>query len=91
MVKYALGFDVASSSWWKAPLSLTDMQIDSAYNTYTYPGLPPGPIASPALGALQAVAFPADTPYLFFRARCDGSGRHAFAETYEDHLANDCP
>ncbi len=90
-IQYALGFDAASSSWWKAPLSLDDMAINSPYNTYTNAGLPPGPIASPSLSALQAVAFPADTPYLFFRARCDGSRRHAFAETYEEHLANACP
>ncbi len=90
-VQYALGFDAASGSWWKAPLSLNDLKIESPYNTYIYPGLPPGPIASPAFSALQAVAFPADTPYLFFRARCDGSGRHAFAATFEEHLENDCP
>ena len=40
------------------------------------------PIASPGMDALRAVAFPADTPYYYFRALCDGSGRHAFAETY---------
>jgi UPF0755 protein len=90
-IQYALGFDAASNSWWKAPLSLADLEINSPYNTYANAGLPPGPIASPALSALQAVAFPADTPYLFFRARCDGSGRHAFAETFDEHLANECP
>lgn len=90
-IQYALGFDAVSHSWWRAPLSLDDMAIDSPYNTYANAGLPPGPIASPGLSALQAVAFPADTPYLFFRARCDGSGRHAFAATYEEHLKNECP
>ena len=90
-IQYALGFDSASNTWWKAPLSADDLTIDSPYNTYTYRGLPPGPIASPSLIALRAVAFPADTPYLFFRARCDGSRRHAFAETYDEHLHNACP
>jgi UPF0755 protein len=90
-IQYALGFDAFSNSWWKSPLSLDDLKIDSAYNTYITVGLPPGPIASPSLSALWAVASPADTPYLFFRARCDGSRRHAFAETFEDHLGNECP
>lgn len=90
-IQYALGFDVDSGSWWKSPLSMLDLEIISPYNTYANRGLPPGPIASPSLSALQAVAFPADTGYLFFRARCDGSGRHAFAETFQDHLENDCP
>ncbi len=89
-VQYALGFDTLTNSWWKAPLSLDDLQIDSLYNTYNHLGLPPGPIASPSLSALQAVASPAETPYLFFRARCDGSGRHSFAETFEGHLGNGC-
>jgi UPF0755 protein len=89
-IQYALGFDAASNSWWKSPLSLADLTVDSAYNTYIHLGLPPGPIANPSLTALQAVAFPADTPYLFFRARCDGSGRHNFAETFEEHLENGC-
>lgn len=90
-IQYALGFNDFSGLWWKSPLSMDDLAIDSPYNTYTHRGLPPGPIDSPSLDALKAVAFPADTPYLFFRARCDGSGRHAFAETYDDHLSNDCP
>jgi UPF0755 protein len=90
-IQYALGFDALTGSWWKSPLSLDDLKIDSPYNTYANPGLPPGPIDSPSLSALQAVASPADTPYLFFRARCDGSGRHAFAETFDEHLQNGCP
>jgi UPF0755 protein len=89
-IQYALGFDVSSGSWWRAPLSLDDLKIDSPYNTYTHLGLPPGPIASPAFRALYAVAFPVDSHYVFFRARCDHSSRHAFAETFEEHLANAC-
>jgi UPF0755 protein len=90
-IQYALGFDASSGSWWKSPLSADDLAVDSLYNTYKNPGLPPGPIASPSLSALQAVANPAQTAYLYFRARCDGSGRHAFAETFEQHLKNACP
>jgi len=56
------------------------------YNTYTIDGLPPGPIANPGRAALEAVANPSRTRDLFFVA--DGSGGHAFAETYEEHLRN---
>jgi UPF0755 protein len=89
-VQYALGFNEAQSTWWTNPLSEADLQFDSPYNTYLYGGLPPGPIDNPSLSALQAVAFPADTPYYYFRARCDGSGLHNFAITFEEHLQNSC-
>ncbi|GAB4524505.1 MAG: endolytic transglycosylase MltG [Anaerolineales bacterium] len=89
-VQYALGYDTARGGWWPVPLSLTDLQINSPFNTYQNAGLPPAPIASPSLDAIRAVAFPAQTPYLYFRAACDGSGRHTFAETYEEHLNNGC-
>jgi UPF0755 protein len=56
-----------------------------------YKGLPPGPIANPSLSALRAVAFPAETPYFFFRARCDNSGLHDFSVTFEEHLQSGCP
>ena len=67
------------------------MQVDSLYNTYLYAGLPPGPISNPSLASLEAVAFPAQTPYFYFRAKCDESGTHAFSVTYEEHLNNACP
>ena len=86
-VQYALG---NQESWWKAPLFFEDLEIDSPYNTYRYPGLPPGPIANPGLDSMLAVAHPATTPYLYFRAACDGSGEHLFAETFEGHLQNAC-
>jgi UPF0755 protein len=90
-VQYAIGYNPAQKTWWTNPLSRTDLQFDSPYNTYLYPGLPPGPIANPGLAALRAVAFPAQTPYYYFRATCDQSGRHNFSETYEQHLQKDCP
>jgi UPF0755 protein len=89
-VQYALGLQ-PDGQWWKSPLTAADLAFDSPYNTYLYAGLPPGPIANPGLASLQAVAFPADSAYLYFRAMCDGSGRHAFALTYEEHLQNACP
>ncbi len=89
-VQYALGYDAATATWWPS-LTAIDLRINSPYNTYLYAGLPPGPIANPGESALQAVAAPADTTYLFFRATCDGSGRHLFATTYAEHLNNACP
>ncbi|MBW8011586.1 MAG: endolytic transglycosylase MltG [Chloroflexi bacterium] len=89
-VQYALAYNQDQLTWWTNPLSLTDLEFVSPFNTYIYPGLPPGPIANPGLDALQAVAFPAVTPYFYFRAACDGSGRHIFAETFEQHQANAC-
>jgi UPF0755 protein len=90
-VQYALGFDPQQQSWWTNPLSAAQTAYDSPYNTYVAAGLPPGPIANPGIAALRAAAFPAQTPYYFFRAACDGSGRHNFAEDFQAHLANACP
>lgn len=89
-VQYALGYDEASGGWWKNPLSESDLQVNSPYNTYLNSGLPPAPICNPGMTALMAVANAADTPYLYFRAACDGSGRHVFSQTYEEHLAAAC-
>jgi UPF0755 protein len=90
-VQFALGFNDSQNTWWTNPLSLQDLQVDSPYNTYLYSGLPPGPISNPGLEALRAVAFPAQTPYYYFRSACDGSGLHVFAETFNEHVANECP
>ncbi len=90
-VQYALGYNEEQETWWTNPLSAEALAIASPYNTYQNAGLPPGPIANPSLGALRGVAFPAQTPYYYFRAACDDSGRHIFAENFEDHKANACP
>jgi UPF0755 protein len=89
-VQYAMGYNQSQQSWWTNPLSASDLQIDSPYNSYLYPGLPPTPISNPSLSALQSVAFPDQTTYFYFRAACDGSGRHLFSETYEEHIQNQC-
>jgi len=89
-VQYALGFDSQSQSWWKSPLFLQDLEIESPYNTYKVTGLTPTPICNPGLESLRAVAFPAETPYYYFRAACDESGRHVFAISFEEHLNNSC-
>ncbi len=90
-VQYALGYDSVLKTWWTTPLSLDDLKVDSPYNTYLHPGLPPGPISNPGLAALQAVAAPATSNYFYFQARCDKSGLHNFAETLDQHKQNNCP
>jgi UPF0755 protein len=88
-VQYAIA--PRSGVWWPSPLSGSDLGVQSPYNTYVFEGLPPGPIANPGMASLESVAAPAQTGYLFFRAACDGSGRHLFAATFEEHAANGCP
>ncbi len=90
-VQYALGYDATKKTWWKNPLSLNDLKVDSTYNTYVHTGFPPAPIDSPGISALRAVAFPAQTPYFYFRAKCDNSGLHNFSTTFDEHLNNACP
>ncbi len=90
-VQYAVGYNEQQETWWTNPLTVQDLQINSPYNTYQVIGFPPGPISNPGLDALKSVAYPAETPYYYFRAACDGSGRHLFAVTYEEHLGNACP
>lgn len=88
-VQYAVAADPASVGrygWWKRDLTVDDLKIASPYSTYVNRGLPPGPIASPGLGALRAVAYPAAVKYLYFVAKGDGS--HAFAETLDEHNRN---
>lgn len=90
-VQYAMGYNELQERWWPTiyfdELGVENLtQYDHPYNTYHNPGLPPGPICSPGLASLKAVLEPADTNYLFFVAKGDGS--HAFAETLEEHNAN---
>jgi UPF0755 protein len=66
-------------------LLLSDLEIDSPYNTYRNAGLPPGPIASPGLASLQAAAEPADTAFIYY-VLTSADGSHTFTETYEEFL-----
>src|SRR6202011_5296151 len=68
------------------PIKRSEIQQPSPYNTYVVDGLPPGPIANPGRASLEAAANPARTRDLFFVA--DGSGGHAFTETYDQHQKN---
>jgi UPF0755 protein len=90
-VQYAVAKNaesVAEYGYWKKELTLDDLKADSPYNTYIHPGLPPGPIANPGLDSIRAVVRPSRTNYLFFVAKNDGTGKHVFAETLEEHLKN---
>lgn len=82
-IQYALG---GPGSWWPR-LQSGQTNINSPYNTYRFRGFTPTPISSPALSAIQAVAAPAQTDYIYFTGNCRGPG-NAYAATYEQHLAN---
>ena len=68
------------------PIMKNEIEQPTPYNTYIIDGLPPGPIANPGRASLEAAANPARTRELYFVA--DGTGGHAFAETYEQHQKN---
>jgi UPF0755 protein len=67
-------------------LTRANLQVDSPYNTYRYPGLPPGPIAAPSRTSVEAAAHPEPVDYLYFVSRNDGS--HVFARTLDEHNRN---
>jgi UPF0755 protein len=88
-VQYAVAADpdsVEEYGYWKRELTRADLEVDSPYNTYQESGLPPGPISNPRLDSMLAVVNPANTNYLYFVAKPDGS--HAFASTLEEHQQN---
>ena len=63
-----------------------DLEVDSLYNTYKYPGLPPGPISNPGLDSIKAVIYPESNNYYFFLTSKDG--KVIYSTTYEEHLQN---
>ena len=84
-VQYAKG---STGNWWWKPQTIEEYaEVQSLYNTYLNPGLPPGPIASPGLLAVEATKSPSQTVYCFFVATGD-DGRHAFARTLAEHERN---
>lgn len=85
-VQYAKGYNETTKRWWNPMRQEEALSVDSPYNTFINPGLPPGPICSPGLAAIRAVLSPTASDYLFFFSKGDGS--HAFAATYEEHLHN---
>ncbi len=64
------------------------LEFDSPYNTYRYAGLPPGPITMSSISSIDAVLNKEDHDYIYFCAKGDGSGYHAFAKSLEQHNQN---
>lgn len=86
-VQYAMGYDPEQKTWWPIVPSVEDyLKVNSPYNTYLYPGLPPGPIANPGLASIKAAIYPAQTTYCYFVA--SGDGGHVFSETGAQHELN---
>lgn len=79
-----------SPDWWPNldNLGIVPNTVDDPYNTYVVAGLPPGPICSPGFDAIEASVFPVETEYLYFVAKNDGTGAHAFATTLDEHERN---
>ncbi len=86
-VQYAKGYDATLGKWWNPMLQEEAITVVSPYNTFLNPGLPPSPICNPGLASLMAAIEPAESDYLFFYHK--GDGTHAFAVTYEEHLRNE--
>jgi peptidoglycan lytic transglycosylase G len=71
---------------WRGAIYASDLQRDTAYNTYVHAGMPPGPIANPGMKALHAAMFPAQTNYLYFVAAGQNpQGKSVFASTLDEH------
>ena len=79
-------YALALAGRYRGNLRRDDLAVDSRYNTYRFPGLPPGPIAAPGKASIEAVIQPADADYLYFVSRNDGT--HAFARTLDEHNRN---
>lgn len=73
------------SGTYRGTIYKSDLERPHPYNTYQNAGLPPGPIANPGLASLRAVLHPADTDFLYFVLRADGSGRHEFSKDIAAH------
>jgi UPF0755 protein len=70
---------------YRGTIHKSDLTSTNPYNTYTHPGLPPGPICNPGTASLKAALQPAETNYLYFVAKGDGSGAHHFSATLAEH------
>lgn len=85
-LQYALGYQKDEKRWWKKGLTNEDKKLNSPYNTYTNPGLPPVPISNPGLSAIKAALNPAETDYFYYIT--DKNGKNRYAKTIEGHSAN---
>ncbi len=85
-LQYILGYQVNQKTWWKKGVDASDKLINSPFNTYKNPGLPPSPIANPGLASIKAVIYPTDSPYWFYLHDVQGAAH--YAETIEEHNEN---
>lgn len=85
-LQYIRGYDEKQQKWWPVPAA-DDKLLNSPYNTYQNPGLPPGPISNPGIDAIMAAIYPEESPYLFYISNSDGS-RMYYAETFDEHRQN---
>jgi UPF0755 protein len=76
-------YALAMRSRYRGVITRRDLELDSRYNTYAYPGLPPGPIANPGKGSLEAALFPDRSEYLYFVSM--NNGRHTFSTNLQEH------
>jgi len=85
--QYAMGYSAEQETWWPTVQTVEEyLDTNSPYNTYLYPGLPPGPIASPGIASIEAALNPAETLYCYFVA--SSGGAHVFAQTGAEHQFN---
>jgi UPF0755 protein len=82
-LQYAKGQNKMTGEWWEPPIG-ADKEVDSLYNTYKNPGLPPAPIANPGLNALTAALAPTTSEYIFYIS--DRQGKMHYSVTYEEHV-----
>lgn len=84
-LQYVKGFNKIENTWWKPPLA-ADKSLNSPYNTYKYPGLPPGPIAAPSLSSINAAIFPTPSDAWYYIT--DNQGQMHYATTLQEHNQN---
>lgn len=85
-LQFALGYQSQEKTWWKKTLYDEDKKINSSYNTYANPGLPPGPISNPGLASIRAAIYPKKTDYWYYLH--DPAGGVHYAKTLDEHNAN---
>jgi UPF0755 protein len=90
-IQYGLGNSRDPNTWWPQITQEDYQGVQSPYNTYLNLGLPPSPIANPALASIQAAVYPEKHDFYFFRTSCNNDGTHVFAKTLDEQIANACP
>ncbi len=87
-INMSLGIDATLTYYldkWNEPLTMSDLETDTLYNTRLYTGLPPTPISNPGISAIRAALNPADVDYLYYVVTDSEKGTHTFSKTYEEH------